>query len=65
MCWCAMVWVGTYAAIGGDVKLLQLQMRGAAGMVTDAAIRGPGYRKELRAGDIRRRPHPDGRGGRD
>ena len=29
----------TYAAIGGDVKLLQLQMRGAAGMVTDAAIR--------------------------
>ena len=28
-----------YAAIGGDVKLLQLKMRGAAGMVTDAAIR--------------------------
>jgi regulator of RNase E activity RraA len=28
-----------YAAIGGDVKLLQLRMRGAAGLVTDAAIR--------------------------
>ncbi len=28
-----------YAAIGGDVKLLQLKMRGAAGVVTDAAIR--------------------------
>ena len=28
-----------YAAIGGDVKLLQLKMRGAAGMVTDASIR--------------------------
>ena len=28
-----------YAAIGGDVKLLQLKMRGAAGLVTDASIR--------------------------
>jgi regulator of RNase E activity RraA len=28
-----------YAAIGGDVKLLQLKMKGAAGVVTDAAIR--------------------------
>ncbi|MCI0438637.1 MAG: hypothetical protein L0177_05845 [Chloroflexi bacterium] len=28
-----------YAAIGGDVKLLQLQMVGAEGMVTDAGIR--------------------------
>ena len=28
-----------YAAIGGDVKLLQLKMKGAAGMVTDASIR--------------------------
>jgi len=28
-----------YAAIGGDVKRLQLKMRGAAGIVTDAAIR--------------------------
>ena len=28
-----------YAAIGGDVKLLQLKMRGAAGIVTDASIR--------------------------
>ena len=28
-----------YAAIGGDVKLLQLKMVGAAGVVTDAAIR--------------------------
>ena len=28
-----------YAAIGGDVKLLQLKMAAAAGMVTDASIR--------------------------
>lgn len=28
-----------YAAIGGDVKLLQLKMRGAAGLVTDGSIR--------------------------
>ncbi len=28
-----------YAAIGGDVKLLQLKMQGAAGLVTDASIR--------------------------
>ena len=28
-----------YAAIGGDVKLLQLKIVGAAGMVTDASIR--------------------------
>ncbi len=31
-----------FAAIGGDVKLLQLQMRGAAGVVTDASIRDLG-----------------------
>ena len=28
-----------YAAIGGDVKLLQLQMTGAEGVVTDGAVR--------------------------
>ena len=28
-----------YAAIGGDVKLLQLKMRKASGLVTDASIR--------------------------
>ena len=28
-----------YAAVGGDVKLLQLKMQGAAGLVTDASIR--------------------------
>lgn len=28
-----------YAAIGGDVKLLQLKMQSAAGLVTDASIR--------------------------
>ena len=28
-----------YASVGGDVKLLQLQMAGAAGIVTDGAIR--------------------------
>ena len=28
-----------YASVGGDVKLLQLQMVGAAGLVTDGAIR--------------------------
>ena len=28
-----------YASVGGDVKLLQLQMVGAAGIVTDGAIR--------------------------
>ena len=44
-----------YAAIGGDVKLLQLKMRGAAGMVTDAAIRDldivKGYGLAIFAGD--------------
>lgn len=44
-----------YAAIGGDVKLLQLKMRGAAGIVTDAAIRDldivQGYGLTVFAGD--------------
>ena len=30
-----------YAAIGGDVKLLQLKMAGAEGVVTDSGIRQP------------------------
>ena len=44
-----------YAAIGGDVKLLQLKMVGAEGMVTDAAIRDleivAGYGLKIFAGN--------------
>ncbi|MDA0677123.1 MAG: hypothetical protein O2788_03860 [Chloroflexi bacterium] len=35
-----------YAAIGGDVKLLQLKMNGAEGLVTDGAIRDLGVLEE-------------------
>ena len=44
-----------YAAIGGDVKLLQLKMRGAEGVVTDGGIRDlgivSGYGLTVFAGD--------------
>ncbi len=44
-----------YAAIGGDVKLLQLQMNGAEGVVTDGGIRDleivRGYGLKVFAGD--------------
>ena len=39
-----------YAAIGGDVKLLQLKMRKASGLVTDASIRDLDYGLAIFAG---------------